>query len=51
VDGTSRTIQWRRTGDKLQYFESDGTTPLTVAQGKTYICLTGDHLKSRTTVK
>lgn len=49
--GTSRTIKWKRTNNQLTYFESDGTTKLTVAPGKTYICLTSDALKSRTTVQ
>ena len=50
VDGTSREIRWKRENNRLSYFESDGTTPLTVGEGKTFVCLTSDTLKSRTTV-
>lgn len=50
VDGTSREIRWKRTNDSLQYFESDGTTPLTVGEGKTFVCLASDTLKARTKV-
>ncbi len=48
--GTSRQIKWTRTNSQLSYFEADGT-PLTVANGKTYICLTSTQYKSATTVK
>lgn len=37
--GKSRSIKWSRTNDQLTFTESDGT-PLTVAKGKTYVCLT-----------
>lgn len=37
--GTSREIRWSRTDSQLSFTEADGT-PLTVAAGKTYICLT-----------
>lgn len=50
VGGTCRNIRWKRTNESLNYYEADGTTPLTVAAGKTYICLTSDALKSRTVV-
>ncbi len=46
--GTCRPISWKRTNSGLQYFESDGTTPLTVATGKTYVCLVSNTLRSRT---
>lgn len=49
--GKSRNIQWKVTGDGLKYYEADGTTPLTVAEGKTFVCLTSDDFKSQTTVK
>ncbi len=48
--GTSRPIQWKRSNNQLTYYEADGTTKLTVAQGKTYICLTSKELKGRTSV-
>ncbi len=45
--GTSREIRWTRDNSGLHYYESDGTTPLTVATGKTYVCLASDTLRSR----
>ncbi len=48
--GTAREIKWSRTDDGLQYFESDGVTPLTVATGKTFICLASDELESKTNI-
>lgn len=48
--GTARPIRWKRTNSQLSYYEADGTTPLTVATGKTYICLTSATLRSRTTL-
>ncbi len=48
--GTSRNIQWKRTNSQLTYYESDGVTPLTVATGKTFICLASNTLRGRTTV-
>ncbi|MBQ5841241.1 MAG: DUF3048 domain-containing protein [Clostridia bacterium] len=48
--GTSRPIRWKRTNNQLTYYEADGATKLTVAQGKTYICLASTHLKDRTKV-
>lgn len=46
--GTVREIKWKRTNDQLSYYEADGTTPLTVAAGKTYIALTSKDYKSET---
>lgn len=43
--GTSRPITWTRTNEQLSYFEADGTTPLSMAVGKTFICLTSDAYK------
>lgn len=48
--GTSRNIRWKRTNDQLSFFESDNSTPLTVATGKTFICLVSDTLKGRTSM-
>lgn len=48
--GKSRDIQWKVVDGALKYFEADGTTPLTVAEGKTFVCLTSDTFKSQTTV-
>ena len=39
--GTGRAIQWSRTADGLRYTEEDGS-PLTVAPGKTYVCLVNE---------
>ncbi len=50
VDGTSREIRWKRDSAGLHYYESDGVTALTVGEGKTFVCLASDTLKSRTTV-
>ncbi len=49
--GKSREIRWENTANGMKYFEADGTTPLTVAVGKTYVCLASDTLKDRTVVK
>lgn len=46
--GTVREIKWSRTNSKLTYYEADGTTPLTVATGKTYIALVAKDYKSQT---
>ena len=48
--GTAREIKWKRTNDQLSFFEADGTTPLTVATGKTFVCLASDTLKSKTKI-
>ncbi len=48
--GTSRSIQWKRDSSGLHYYESDGVTPLTVATGKTFVCLCSDTLKSGTKI-
>ncbi len=45
--GTSRQIRWSRTNDRLAFTETDGS-PLTVAVGKTYVCLTANGNASRT---
>lgn len=49
--GKSRTIKWKITSSGLKYYEADGTTPLTVSVGKTFVCLTSNGFKSQTTVK
>lgn len=49
--GKSREIWWKITEDGLKYYEIDGVTPLTVAEGKTFVCLTSDTFKSQTVVK
>lgn len=49
--GKSRDIQWKVVDGKLKYFEADGTTPLTVSEGKTFVCLTSTQFKGQTTVK
>lgn len=49
--GTSREIRWKVVDGNLKYFEADGTTLLTVAEGKTFVCLTSDTYKSQTTVE
>jgi len=46
--GTVREIKWKRTNSQLSYYEADGTTPLTVAEGKTYIALISKDYKSET---
>ena len=46
--GTMREIKWKRTNSQLSYYEADGTTPLTVAEGKTYIALISKEYKSET---
>lgn len=48
--GTCRSICWKRTNSGLQYFESDGTTPLTVSTGKTFVCLASNTLRSGTVI-
>lgn len=49
--GTARQITWTRTDDQLSYYEADGKTPLELAEGKTFVCLTSKDLKGRTVVK
>ncbi len=49
--GTAREIRYRCTEDGLKFFESDGTTPLTVAEGKTFVCLASTTLRSRTVIQ
>lgn len=46
--GTAREIKWTRTADQLSYFEADGETPLTVAEGKTYVALVDKTLENQT---
>ena len=48
--GTSRPVRWSLAGGQLSYYEEDGVTPLTVATGKTFVCLASDTLRGRTTV-
>ncbi len=48
--GTCRSISWKRTDSGLQYFESDGVTPLTVSTGKTFVCLASNTLRSATVI-
>ena len=48
--GTSRSVKWKRTDSGLSFTETDGT-PLTVATGKTYICLTSATLASQTVLQ
>lgn len=48
--GTAREITWKRTNKSLTFYESDGVTQLTVAPGKTYICLTSKTLESKTKI-
>ena len=48
--GSSRDIKWTRTDDALKFTETDGT-PLTVAKGKTYICITSKGLKGKTVLQ
>jgi hypothetical protein len=48
--GTSREIRWENGKNGLKFYESDGTTALTVATGKTFVCLTSDTLKSKTKI-
>ena len=47
VDGTARDITWKRTDDQLSFYEADGTTPLTVGEGKTFLCLMDENLKNK----
>lgn len=49
--GTAREIVWKRTDEQLSFFEADGVTPLEVAEGKTFVCLTDKNLKSKTILK
>lgn len=49
--GTAREITWKRTNDQLSYYEADGKTPLKLAEGKTFVCLTDKNLKSKTVVE
>lgn len=46
--GTGREIRWSRTNEQLSFTESDGTTRLTVGEGKTFVCLVSDTLKGNT---
>ncbi len=49
--GKSRNIKWKNTDNGLKFYEADGTTPLTVAVGKTFVCLASDTLKGQTVIK
>ncbi len=48
--GTCRAIRWERTNSGLKYYENDGTTPLTVSTGKTFVCLASNTLRSGTVI-
>jgi hypothetical protein len=48
--GTSREIRWVNDSRGIQYYEADGKTPLTVATGKTFVCLASDTLKNKTKI-
>ena len=48
--GTSRNIRWSRTDKALKFTEEDGT-PLTVAAGKTYVCLTDSSNAAKTVLQ
>lgn len=48
--GTSRNIRWSRTDKALKFTEEDGS-PLTVAKGKTYVCLTDNSNASKTVLQ
>lgn len=48
--GTSRNIRWSRTDEALHFTEEDGT-PLTVATGKTYVCLTAGGNAAKTVLQ
>lgn len=50
-DGKAREITWKRTNQQLSFFEADGKTPLQMAEGKTFVCLTDKNLKSKTIVE
>ena len=47
--GTCRAIRWERTNNGLKYYENDGS-PLTVATGKTFVCLASNTLRSGTVI-
>lgn len=49
--GTAREIKWTCTAGQLSYFEADGETPLSVAEGKTYVCLTDKNYKKQVATK
>lgn len=48
--GKARDIRWKCTSSGISYYESDGTTPLTVSPGKTFVCLTNEDYKSKTKI-
>lgn len=49
--GTARDIRWTRSSGGLLFFEQDGSTPLVVSPGKTFICLASSTLQNRTKVQ
>lgn len=51
VDGKARDIVWKRTNEQLSFYEADGKTPLKVAEGKTFVCLTDKNLKAKTVIE
>ena len=46
--GTARPIKWEFTKTGMVFYEQDGTTPLTVATGKTFLCLASKTLENKT---
>ncbi len=48
--GTARPIRWRFTDEGMTFYENDGTTHLTVATGKTFLCLASKTLENKTKV-
>ncbi len=51
TNGKSRDICWKNTANGMKYYEADGTTPLTVAVGKTFVCLASNTLQNQTVIK
>ncbi|MBQ9859122.1 MAG: DUF3048 domain-containing protein [Clostridia bacterium] len=47
---TARNITWKMTDNGLFFYEEDGKTTLSVAEGKTYVCLTNSALASKTVI-
>lgn len=51
VNGKARDIVWKRTDAQLSFYEADGKTPLVMAEGKTFVCLTDKNLKAKTVIQ
>ena len=51
VNGKARDIVWKRTDAQLSFYEADGKTPLVMAEGKTFVCLTDKNLKAKTVIR